>query len=204
MSNILSRMVASFRAARMTSPVLIPSSPIAANKAFRECVDWVLAKEGGYVDHPRDNGGATNFGITLRTLAAYRGRAVTKGDVRNMTVEEARAIYLALYWNPVRGDELPRGVDLCVFDAAVHSGPGNSARWLQQALGTVVVDGAIGPRTLAALRANQVSLNVFIMGLIDQRRVFLRGHEDWDVFGRGWTNRLNELEDAATARLIRN
>ena len=111
---------------------------------FNPCLTFVLWAEGGYVDDPLDPGGATNLGITLGVLREWRHTAVTKSDVQNLTREEAGAIYRARYWNAIRGDELPAGVDLMVFDACVNLGPGRSARMLQAAVG-VAQDGAIGP-----------------------------------------------------------
>src|SRR5690606_5273554 len=68
---------------------------------------WILASEGGYVDHPDDPGGATNMGITIGRLSAWRGRKVTKQEVKNLTRGEALEIYKACYWDVVRGDDLP-------------------------------------------------------------------------------------------------
>lgn len=104
---------------------------------------WVLEYEGGFVNHPRDPGGATNMGITRRTLAAWRGHPVSVQDVRDLTKSEAMAIYKAHYWDAVQGDRLPRGLDYAVYDYAVNSGPGRAARDLQRCLG-VTVDGIIG------------------------------------------------------------
>lgn len=153
-------------------------------------VEAVLGKEGGFVNHPRDNGGATNWGVTIHTLRAWRGRPVSVEDVRNLTRSEAIAIYKANYWDAVRGDDLPSGVDLWVFDAAINSGPSRAARWLQMAAG-VKADGAVGPVTLAAVaKADPADL---IMAMERYRMNMLRGHEDWDVFGRGWTNRVESI-----------
>ena len=151
--------------------------------------------EGGYVDHPDDPGGATNLGITHATLAAWRGKPVTKQDVRNLTVAEAAAIYRARYWDAVRGDELPAGVDLAVFDFAVNSGPGRAIRTLQTVLG-VPQDGALGPVTMAALAKAPGAVTV-IVDLCDARMRFLRGLRTFGTFGRGWTNRVNNIEDEA-------
>ena len=102
---------------------------------FARCVAEVLKHEGGFVNHPRDPGGATNRGITHITLADWRGGPVTAEDVRTMSEAEAREIYRSKYWNAIQGDNLPAGVDLAVFDLAVNSGVGRAARMLQQQLG---------------------------------------------------------------------
>ena len=85
---------------------------------------YVLASEGGYVNHPRDPGKATNMGITIATLRAWRGRPVTNADVRDLSQEEALQIYKAQYWDTVRADQLPLGLDYLTFDYGVNSGPG--------------------------------------------------------------------------------
>jgi len=77
---------------------------------FALALALVLESEGGYVDDPRDPGGATNLGITRATLARWRGRVVSKADVRQLGRAEAAAIYRALFWDKIRGDDL-LGVD---------------------------------------------------------------------------------------------
>ena len=163
---------------------------------FRRCVDEVLRHEGGYVDHLRDPGGCTNFGITRATLERWRGRPTNCVEVRAMSALEARQIYRARYWNGIRGDDLPAGVDLMVFDAAVNSGPANSARWLQRAIGAEM-DGAIGPVTLAGVSRSYAPALIEI--LYNTRMAFLRGRDTWPDFGRGWTNRVNAVRATALA-----
>jgi lysozyme family protein len=161
----------------------------------------VLRHEGGFVDHPRDPGGATNRGITLRTLRDWRGDDSLASDaVRNLTEAEAREIYLARYWNPVRGDDLPPGIDLAVFDWAVLGGVPRAARDLQTVLG-VTVDGAIGRQTLAAAR--EADAEEVIRALCRRRLAYLRTRPHWDAFGVGWSNRVRAIEQAALARARR-
>jgi lysozyme family protein len=170
-----------------------------SNRRFAECVAIVLRHEGGFVEHPRDHGGATKYGITLNTLRGWRGdETLTADDVRALTEAEAREIYLARYWNPIRGDELPPGVDLAVFDYAVNSGVRHAARELQAVLG-VPQDGAIGRVTLAAVR--DLDANVVISNLCERRRAFLRTLGTFETFGRGWLQRVEEIEEAAKARI---
>jgi lysozyme family protein len=161
---------------------------------FARCVVEVLKHEGGFVNHPRDPGGATNRGITHITLADWRGSPVTAEDVRTMSEAEAREIYRSKYWNAIQGDNLPAGVDLAVFDLAVNSGVGRAARMLQQQLG-VTVDGAIGPQTLAAMR--KVNAARLAGDLCRARLAWLRGLNTWPVFGKGWEARVVAVERAA-------
>lgn len=173
-----------------------PAPPVVpASARFSACLAEVLRHEGGFVDHPADPGGATNRGITLATLSDWRGRPVSKSEVRALTVAEAAAIYRARYWDVVQGDRLPPGVDLAVFDFAVNSGPGRAARTLQQVL-VVPQDGAIGPVTLAAL-ARAPGPVTLIIALCDARLRFLRGLPTWPTFGKGWARRVEEVEGAA-------
>ncbi|HEY7821399.1 MAG TPA: glycosyl hydrolase 108 family protein, partial [Acidimicrobiia bacterium] len=117
---------------------------------FPKCLAVTLTHEGGYVNHPRDPGGATNLGVTHKTLAAHLGRPVSKQDVRNLTQGDVEPIYRRGYWLPVKGENLPHGVDLAVFDFGVNSGPSRSAKYLQGVVG-VAKDGKIGPKTLIAV-----------------------------------------------------
>jgi lysozyme family protein len=167
------------------------------NTNFPACLDIVLAKEGGYVDHPADPGGATNLGITLATLSAWRGKPVSKAEICALTRDEAAEIYRARYWTPLRCGDLPRGLDLAVFDYGVNSGIGRPARALQKILG-VGQDGVIGPVTLAAV--GQRDPAELVETLCDERLVFLRSLKTWPTFGRGWTSRVEDVR--ARARVM--
>ena len=94
---------------------------------FEASLAAVLKHEGGYADHPSDPGGATNLGVTRATLTRWRGRPVSKAEIRALTRAEAAKIYRALYWDEIAGDVLPAGLDFAVFDYCVNSGPGRAA-----------------------------------------------------------------------------
>jgi lysozyme family protein len=91
-------------------------------KNFERALDVTLVYEGGYSNDPRDPGGPTNMGVTQKTLAAWRGEPVSAADVKALTLDEARKIYKAQYWDRVRADRLPTGVDFAVFDYAQIEG----------------------------------------------------------------------------------
>jgi lysozyme family protein len=165
-----------------------------ARDNFTACMAEIFAHEGGYVDHPKDPGGATNMGITIGTLRDWRGGPVTKQEVRNLTKREAQAIYRARYWNPVRGDDLRHGVDLVALDPAVNSGVSRGVRWLQRAVGATA-DGKMGPNTLKA--ANDASPVDAIKRACAARMGFLRGLRTWGTFGRGWSRRVARVEAVA-------
>lgn len=171
--------------------------------SFEKIIKYVLKHEGGYVDDPRDAGGATKYGITLATLRSWRGKPIAKQDVKDLTEAEATAIYRANYWAPVKGDDLPAGVDYVVFDAAVNSGPKTSVKWLQRAVG-VNDDGIIGPKTLTAVRALPAS--AVINKALDIRLAAMRqmkhpktGALLWPSFGRGWASRVASVRAEALA-----
>jgi lysozyme family protein len=171
-----------------------------AEARFELCLAHVLRHEGGYVDHPADPGGATNMGITLKTLARWRQVTpwwdLPKAEVKALSHGEAGRIYRALYWNACRAGELPPGMDLVVFDYAVNSGADRATRTLQAALG-VVVDGRVGPLTIAAAREADAAR--IINAICDRRLGFLRALKTFPTFGRGWTSRVAAVRAAALA-----
>ena len=113
---------------------------------FDECLKMLLHHEGGYVNHPKDPGGETNLGVTKRVYEKWGG---TK-DMKDLTVEDVAPIYKKNYWDRCKCDDLESGVDWVVFDWAVNSGTGRSAKAIQKICGASQ-DGAIGPKTLALL-----------------------------------------------------
>ncbi len=164
------------------------------DRNFPRALQLVLKHEGGYVDHPRDPGGATNLGITLDTLSSWRGRRASKADVKALTVDDVTPIYRKRYWDAVSGDLLPSGLDYAVFDYGVNSGPSRAAKHLQAVLG-VAQDGKIGPVTIAAAR--EADIERVIEQLCAKRLAFLKGLPTWGTFGKGWERRVNGvLEDA--------
>lgn len=170
-----------------------------ASTNFDACLAHVLKSEGGWSDHPADPGGATMRGVTLATFRIYRPGA-TKADLRNISDAELGRIYRVGYWQTVRADELPAGVDLAVFDASVNSGPVRAIRWLQEALG-VPADGKIGPITLAAIeKADAAQL---IKSMCRIRLEFLERLGTWSTFGRGWTSRVKSVEQTALSMIVK-
>ena len=161
---------------------------------FEACLREVLKHEGGWADHPADPGGATMKGVTIGTFAQFKGRKVTKDELRAISDADLRAIYRRKYWDLVKGDDLPAGLDLVAFDGAVNSGLSRGARWLQQALG-VTVDGKIGAETLAYARAANVGQAVDYA--CNARLDFLRKLRTWDTFGKGWARRVSDVRAAA-------
>ena len=140
-------------------------------RKFKKALKHVLVHEGGWADHPRDPGGATMKGVSLTTYRRHFDEDRSKDNLWNITDEELEQIYRSGYWGKCRCDELPTGVDYTVFDAAVNSGLGRSARWLQAAVG-VKQDGGIGPKTLARVEEHDAIQVADTM--CDCRLAFLR------------------------------
>lgn len=157
---------------------------------FVKALDVVLLHEGGYVDHPRDPGGATKYGITERVARQHDYH----GDMRDFPIEQAREIYLMSYWIPIKGDELPDPLRLSVFDAAVNSGVRRATHWLQEVV-EVKQDGFIGPVTLNAVRARDP---FDVACRYNARRLlFMTNLNTFTDFGRGWVRRVasNMMEE---------
>lgn len=175
----------------MTDAAPPPETIFAAAMAF------VLRKEGGYVDHPRDPGGATNHGISLR-YALRLGRLldldndgdVDAADIRLISPKVAADIYRKDFWRAVRADDLPPAIAIVAFDAAVNCGAPAAARWLQQAVGATP-DGAIGPRTLAAVAA--ADPRAAVQEMLALRMVHHANQPTIRNFGLGWFRRLAAL-----------
>ncbi len=162
---------------------------------FFKSLEMVLHHEGGFVQHPDDPGGATNKGITHKTYADFLGRPLEDvSELKNIPEEHVQLIYKNGYWDKVKGDELPGGVDFCVFDWAVNSGPGRAAKALQKIV-MVSQDGAIGPKTLIAV--SEMTPTEIIENMTKQRIEFYKGLNTFDTFGRGWLRRAKETRDFA-------
>lgn len=158
---------------------------------FDAALAAVLVHEGGYVNHPRDPGGATNKGVTQAVYDDWRqGKAMPKQSVRDITPAEVMAIYKRQYWDRIRGDDLPAGVDYCMFDFAVNSGTNRAARYLQRAVG-VSEDGQLGPVSLKAAAA--MGADCLVDAICNARLTFLKGLSTFDTFGRGWTRRVQDV-----------
>jgi hypothetical protein len=180
------------------APAAAASTPAAEPPArpdnFDRCVAVTLAYEGGFCDNPSDPGGATNFGITKRTLEAFLGHEVTVDDVRSMSSGTAIEIYRANYWNQMRCGDLPAGVDLMVFDFGVNSGSATAVKALQ-ALVHATQDGAIGRVTLGAVAAQAPA--DLVSGLAQSRMAYLRALAGFADFGDGWTRRVADVQQKA-------
>ena len=162
---------------------------------FDACLSHVLASEGGFNNDPRDLGGMTNLGCTKATWEMFVGHPVSEADMRNLTPADVKPLYKRKYWDMVSGDKLPAGLDYAVFDAAINSGPGRAAKWLQEAVG-VKADGSIGPATLAAV--TRFDVLKLIAQYNDKRLQFLEALPTFSTFGNGWSNRVASVQSIAS------
>lgn len=166
------------------------------SKHFETAYALSRISEGGYVNHPEDNGGPTNYGVTQRVYDKYRqSRKLELVDVRFIKQDEVRDIYKTGYWDAVQGDKLPPGVSYAVFDAALTGGPRRAVVFLQRAVGVNVVDGVLGPVTLAAV--GRMEPKKVIEAVCNYRLAHMKGLSDWQHFGKGWLARVNKVRDEA-------
>lgn len=163
---------------------------------FDRSLSSVLVHEGGYSNNPHDPGGATMKGVTQRVYDDYRdSKGLAHRSVKLISRSELLDIYRRRYWDLIKGDDLPHGLSYVVFDGAVNSGQGRSAKWLQaslKALGlyTGALDGLIGPGTLKAV-AQVNDVDALIASICARRMAFLKRLKHWKHFKNGWTNRVN-------------
>ena len=159
-----------------------------------EALRHILKYEGGYVNHKDDPGGMTNLGVTKRVWEEWTGKPATEADMRSLTPEMVGPLYKTRYWDAVRGDDLPSGIDLCVFDAAVNAGVNRASKFLQQAVG-VTADGQIGPKTVEATTAKPA--DEVVAKFCDLREAHYKSLPTFATFGKGWMRRLASVESEA-------
>lgn len=152
---------------------------------FNVFFDRLIGHEGGYVNHPDDPGGETNWGVTKRTALAEG----YTGAMKTMTRDQARPIYHKAFWLRYQCDKLPDAIAFQLFDAAVNHGFGNASRMLQRAV-DVADDGIIGNVTITKVK--QLDVNDVLMRFNAERLKFYTKLQKFNTFGRGWVNRVAE------------
>jgi lysozyme family protein len=145
---------------------------------FHQMFVRLIDVEGGYVNDPNDPGGETKYGISKRSYPTL--------DIKNLTLDDAEAIYLRDFWTRIAADKLPSSVAFQVFDFAVNSGIETAVRKLQAAI-DVADDGYWGPVSAAA--ADAMSEATLILRLTAQRLRFWTKLKNWSSAGKGWINR---------------
>jgi len=179
---------------------------------FRTAHKFTAKWEKGLVDHPRDPGGITKDGISIRFLESYAGSntawlqsigvqlPVVPDTIRTLNTEQIDAIFERAFWLPLRPETFPPITMLTLYDCSVNSGQGRAIRCLQEACNLfdgekLNVDGAVGPKTRArAMEIGNRGLD-FELALksVGFRETFLRSLSTFDAFGKGWMNRLEDL-----------
>ena len=161
---------------------------------FSEALEIILHHEGGYVNHPKDPGGETNLGVTKRVYEDFGGEK----EMKDLTKADVEPIYKKNYWDRVKGDDLPEGLDLCIFDFAVNAGPGRAAKFIQRLVNTTV-DGGIGPNTLKCINDHvaEYGVNTTIDQYQSERHNYYQSLSTFETFGRGWTRRVDEVTEQA-------
>lgn len=170
--------------------------------AFDTCFASVIKSEGGFVNDPRDSGGVTNWGVTKRAWENWVSHPVTEGDMRGLTPAIVAPFYRANYWNPMHGDTMPVPLALCLFHCAVNAGPKRAAMLLQHVVDTVP-DGALGPATLNAVTVwiAKHGLKAMVAAYQDALREFYRSLHNFEVFGKGWLARADDVQRQAEAMI---
>jgi lysozyme family protein len=148
---------------------------------FDQAFDRLFGNEGGYVDNPADPGGETNYGISKRSYPDV--------DIKNLTRDGAKAIYLRDFWTPLQADHLDDALMFQVFDFAVNSGIQTAIRYLQRAIG-VADDGHFGKLSQSAL--GTMTTAQAIIRFVAMRLDFWTSLSTWAEFGRGWARRARD------------
>ena len=156
---------------------------------FDKCLHMLLEHEGGYVNNKHDKGGMTNLGVTKRVYDEWIGRESTEQEMRDLTPDDVAPIYKKNYWDRVKGDLLPSGLDWACFDWAVNSGSGRPAKAVQRAVGATQ-DGAIGNQTLGLIAEKDPKFIIDYVYTV--RQAFYESLDDYKHFGRGWSRRNTE------------
>ncbi len=172
-----------------------------AAENYQTCLEMILHHEGGYVNHPKDPGGETNLGVTKRVYSEWcMKQGFDAKEMKDLEVKDVAPIYRKNYWDRIKADEIPSGLDLCVFDFGVNAGTGRSAKYLQLIIGTTV-DGGIGPNTLKALdeftQQQQRGIKDVINMFQDARQGYYESLSTFETFGKGWTRRVRETTASA-------
>lgn len=165
-----------------------------AAENYEKCLELILHHEGGYVNHPKDPGGETNMGVTKKVYETWvMEEDLLPKEMKDLEFGDVAPIYKKNYWDRVKGDSLPTGLDLCIFDFGVNAGTGRAAKFIQSIIGTTV-DGGIGPNTLKTLEAyiSIEGLEATIDAYQDKRQEYYESLSTFETFGKGWTRRVTE------------
>jgi lysozyme family protein len=158
---------------------------------FEEAFKRLIGNEGGYTDDQRDpgnwTGGRVGAGQLKGTKFGLAANTYPDLDIKNLTLEDAKAIYYRDWWLKIGADQLDPAIVFQLWDFAVNAGMSTSKRALQRAVG-VADDGNIGPFTLSAIKT--LSVSDVILRFNAQRLRFYASLSTWPVYGKGWATRV--------------
>jgi len=168
---------------------------------FESSLVLVLKSEGGFTTDTHDNGnklpdgraGSTNLGVTQEVWETFVGHPVTWKDMRDLTPEIIAPFYKRKYWDAVRGDDLPNGLDYLMFDFAVNAGPGRAIKLLQACVGEQA-DGMLGPISMSTIRA--MPSKQLIKRFSDAKTKYYKGLNN-PTYEHGWLARVDIVEISA-------
>ncbi len=169
-------------------------------EVFNAAARYTLGIEKGFVNDPLDSGGATKFGVTIKTLELFREKPQIVHDVQALTESDALNIYFQLYWYPSRlGDILQAPIAIAIFDMAILFSVNRAIRMAQKALvemGHVIkIDGIPGPITISFLNICSVDkfLDCFFVEILEQIDRVIDKKPSNIKFKKGWTNRAHKI-----------
>lgn len=164
------------------------------NDLFLACLRITEKAEGGWSNDPKDPGGATMVGVTLNAWRSFmHDQRLTPQQLHDMTEPARRIFYYTMYWNPMRADDLPAGINLIAFDTAVNCGVHAASIMLQKATNMPVnlIDGYIGPTTIAWV--NKANIMNLLWQFSSIRQNYYRALENFPYDGRGWLARVQTM-----------
>lgn len=160
---------------------------------FEKAFERLIGHEGGYSTDRNDpgnwTGGKVGSGTFKGTKYGIAANTYRNLDIKNLTIEQAKAIYKKDWWDKLGADQLHPSIVYQLWDFAVNAGKSRAIKELQQAVG-VPDDGIIGPKTIAAVKSKDV--NDVLLLLASERLSFYTSLKTWSIYGKGWTNRVAE------------
>ena len=166
---------------------------------FDQAFDRLIGHEQGYTDNPKDpgnwTGGRCNVGELKGTKFGIAANTYPDVDIKNLTLDQAKAIYYRDWWLKIGADDLPPALVYQMWDFAINAGMSTAKRAVQRAI-SVVDDGKFGPVTIAKIRS--MELNDLLLRFNAQRLRHYTSLSTWPQFGKGWTNRVAANLDYAS------
>jgi lysozyme family protein len=159
---------------------------------------YIFKSEAGFQSDSHDTGnklpdgraGCTNLGVTQAAWETYVGHPVTWNDMRALTTVTVTPFYKRKYWDAVRGDDLPTGIDYMMFDFAINAGPGRAIKLLQECVGEKA-DGVLGPISMSTIKAMPIKL--LIQRFTDTKEKFYKSLNN-PKYEHGWLARNETVE----------